>query len=452
MKNLIKLLLEAFDVRCFEGAAVGGVVTEDEDHVEEIDLGPIDDYIGNKEVNPNRTPLKDFDREGMTHDDIDSLIDGSEGKLYLSPEEIKKLAEAAEKEGGEGGKGKKEKTDEDPDNKDKIDKKDDEKQDDDKGDKKGKDEPDPETVEFFKQTDMTQEEFSSLSEKAQKKLVSEVYGKSENAKESVSLKEKVEKLESWISTVSKDASVAARLEEINSGKSILADPEKIVTDEMMVKIDAVLAAEGDDNTAKAKKMILDIVKDAVKAERSVADNNARQEQHEKDTWKVLRSLGKLNPELKIDERDHKKIKSGHPEWQKYTENLGGVVDWANKKGILNNLKNMSKEEVYAAYSTHKGWDKDRDTKIFDSGADGLLKKLKNPKYAKSLDQGKKQVKLGSRKAETNIDYDTLKDEMLKGDMKQYTRLVKATEHSPEVTTLLSDLHFAVDQEREAQRT
>lgn len=455
--RMLKQIFKAFEMmnRCYEGEGgaasgaeggenagdIGGNIIEEKDQ----DPEPIDvtTYIGDEKSNPSQRPMKEFDRAGMTKKDIDRMIEHADGDIFLSDEQIKILEDkkAEEEKDGKGKDGDK-KVGDDKGGDDKTGKqKEDDKDKDGKGD-------DDEVKVFYEKSGFTEEEFNSLSEKAQENLVDKIFSDGTDTTQLDAFKTENDKLKSDIDTLMGDSYIATRVEEQSTGKSLIATPEKIVTDEFFVKFDNLV---GDEKTTEAKKMLTDAAAALLKSERQVGEKRSAVKEGQKDAWKVLKKLGEIDKRLAIEEKDFEKLKPGHVEWNKYKgkDGLGEAVEFLEKKGhTFQTVKNYTADEIYTLFSKDKGWDKKRDKDIHDAGKKSVLEKLRNPEMAKSLKQGKRKVIPGSKTASMGIDRDTLKAELVNGNEKRYQELMTMSEGKPKMTAILSQIYYEAGKERD----
>lgn len=405
----------------------------------------IDDYVGNNEVNPDQVPLIDeFDREGKTKEEIDTLLAYAEGEFFKTPEQVEESREEKEKADKEkadkekkgGDKGDDDsKAEEDKDakgDKDKDGKKKDNKVEDVDGEANA-------SEEFLKEVSLDKEAFNALPEKTQEILVDKVMGKNESSEKNIELNMKIDGLNGQISTMLGDTVHAARLEEIRTGKSIVAKAGNFINDAFMVKLDTLI---GEDNgMKKAQDLLKAEVDKQITTERGVAEGQRVTRQLEKDVWKNLLKLGKIDKRLELEETNHTKIDAKHPEWDKFQKGTNEILKYATARGITNQqLSKMKPKELYAAFAAHAGWDKDKQKTTFKAGRESLLKNLRNPKLAgaKSLKQDK-QIAQGSGLTGGSVDRATLKAELLEDDTTNWEMLMDRAEGNPAEISELNEL-------------
>jgi hypothetical protein len=415
----------------------------------------IDDYVGSVDVNPEQIPLIDeFDREGKSKEEIDTLISYAEGEFFKTPEQIEASREAKEKADKE--KKGKEKDDGDKEDDDKSgddDNADDDKEDKgtDKGKKDGGKKEEGEEGEdekaFFEQSGLTRETFTALPEATQEILVDKVMGKNEASEEVTTLKQEVENLTAQIASRDGDTIIAARLQEIASGRSIVAKADNFITDQLMLKIDNLL---GEEKMADAKKLLTTEINKQISNQNAVIEGQRLTAQLENDTWKNLLKLGKFDKRLIIEEKDHRKMAPGHKEYMDFEKGTKQILAWAKESGITNlTLSKMTPKAIYAAFAAHVGWDKDNSKNTFKAGRESLLKNLRKPKMAgaKSLKQDK-QIAHGPGATGGSVDRATLKAELREGNTTNWEYMLDRSEGDP---AKISELNEILQESREEKR-
>lgn len=404
----------------------------------------IEDYVGSTEVNPDQVELIDeFDREGKTKDDIDKMLSYAEGELFKTPEQIEEAREAKEKaakenkgdEDGKGDGGKEDKGSKGDKGKDGEKKDGDKKDDDGEGvDEEGKESDDEKA--FFEESGLSREAFNDLPETTQEIIVDKVMSKGEATEEVTNLKKDVDGLNSQISTITGDTVHAARLEEIRTGKSIVAKAENFINDAFLVKMDAAIGADEDSGKADkfetVKKMLFTEINKQLATERAVSEGQRLTTELQNDTWKNLRKLGKIDKRLIIEEKDHRKMVPGHKEYADFEKGTKKVLAWAKESNITNQtLSKMTPKEIYAAFAAHEGWDKEKEINSFKAGRESFIKNLRKPKFAgaKSLKQDK-QIAQGSGSTGGSVDRATLKAELMEGKTENYEFMLGKHEGDP----------------------
>lgn len=429
----------------------------------------VEDYVGSTDVNPDQIPLIDeFDREGKSKEDIDKFLSYAEGEFFKTPEQVEEAREAKEKAAkdnkGDGDEKKDGDAIKDGDAGADGDGKGDNEKDGDKkdGDKKGDDgkgvdgdskESDDEKA-FFKDSGLTRETFASLPEAAQEILVDKVMGKGEATEEVTNLKKDIDGLNSQLSALMGDTVHAARIEEIRTGKSIVAKAENFINDAFLVKMDAAIGADEDsgktDKFETVKKMLITEINKQIASERAVAEGQRLTIELQNDTWKNLLKLGKLDKRLIIEEKDHKKMVPGHKEYADFEKGTQKVLTWAKESGITNlTLSKMTPKAIYAAYAAHVGWDKDKEKNNFTAGRESLLKNLRKPNLAgaKSLKQDK-QIAHGPGSTGGSVDRATLKAELAEGNISNWEFMMDQAEGDP---AKISELNEILQDAREEKR-
>jgi hypothetical protein len=382
-------------------------------------------YMGSKAVNPDALPLREFDRTGMSEEDIDKMLEVSEGSLFLSPEELAaknkepKAPEAEEPEAKET--------------------------------KAPQATDDPDVAAFVEKTGVTKEEFAKLPAKIQERLVDSFVATNEVAMAKAEYEKKVEENAEQIAVLMEDPVIAARIEERNSNKRYVASQLMPATEEELTAFDNAIAA---DNKQEARrlldKMINDRAKEAVALERSVVETHATRKTLENKIWTdVIKKVGDLDPRLKIESERFDKLSKAD------TDKLNGkdgILTYCRERGFtLAQIAKMSSEELYGAYSKKMGWDKKRDVEIYKKGRVDLLKALKNPTTAKTLDTGTRSSIPTRGNANAGIDRKSLISEMADGNFDNYNRQLVANESKPEVITELGRMFDLAMEERQRKQ-
>lgn len=412
------------------------------------------EYVGSKDVNPGQVPLIDeFDREGKSKEEIDQILGVAEGEFFMSDEQIEAKAQAdkdkaekdnndkGDKDGDDKGDGTDDKGSDDKDGGD-------DKDDDSKGDKDDKKDGDgkesDEEKSFFKESGLTRETFNELPEATQEILVDKVMGKDASTEEAAKLKQDVENLNTQVADMNNDPVIAARMEERKLGKNIVAKAENFITDALMLKIDGLFA---DEKIADAKKLLTTEMNKQISNQNGVLEGQRLVRDLEKATWSNLRKLGKIDKRLIINEKDHTKMLPGHKEYMDFEKGPKQILDWARESGITNqSLSKMTPKSIYAAFSSHVGWDKDKEKNTFNAGKEALLKNLRNPKSAgaKSLKQDK-QIAQGPGSTGGSVDRATLKAELVEGNTSNWEFMLEKSEGDP---AKISELNEILQEARE----
>lgn len=361
---------------------------------------PDERYYGSADLNPEQRPLR-IDTSKMSKQEVDEILQGAEpSEIFKTDEEI-----GAEKK----------KPDEKP------------------PEKPGAEKPAEETdlsKEFIEESGIKAEDFAKLPEAIQEKFVEQFVATKDATDRLASATKEFEEVKANWKTVELDPIIAARMEELQTGKAFVAQKLAPATEEELKTIDSMVLRE-DFAGAKSyiNKMIETRAKVAIEHERSVLNARAAEQQLRKDTEEVFRDLGKLDPRLSISETEWKKINPANPAlWKEWTEKIGDVKEMCIRKNItMSQIKQIGAKGLLAMYSTEKGWDKETQKQIYKSGKEAILKALRNPqKAASSLQQGKPGVPPMSGKSSTGaaIDRDSLIEQMVSGDSSNYFRLLE----------------------------
>ena len=363
-------------------------------------------YRGSKKVNPDQRPVKEFVREGMTQEKIDALIREAGPEIFLSDEEIAALDKKGEKKGDEAKPSDKKETS--------------------KEEKKGDEDPtelDPD--EFFEKTGLDKETFSTLPEKTQEKLAEffETHGK--RNREFSEVQKKLDAAKTDIAELNKDPVFVARLEELRTGKAFVAKELPPVTAEELEKLDALFLQEDKTN---AQKYLNDIIKAraavAIQGERAVLDKKMFTEKTYDKSHEILRELGKIDKRLEITELDHRNINEGHKDFKTVTD----ILSFCKKHDITHvQVGKMGAEKLYKLIAADKGWDKERDKKIYNDGAQTFLQKLKNPTMARTLDQGDRSSSALAGHTQAVASREQLIDEISKGNYSNWDKAMEASD-------------------------
>jgi hypothetical protein len=247
----------------------------------------IKNYRGSKKVNPDQRPLKNFVRDGMNPKQIDALISEAGSEIFLSAEQIAEI----EKKNAEVPKDEKETPSEKSKEKET-----------DVSDKK--DEDDPEVKEFFEKTGLNEKDFSALPTAAQESLAKAFSTMTESSGKHSELEKKYNQLFADVTESNKDAVIAARLEEISTGKAYVATQLPKFTQTEISELDTLLT---DGNSTGAieylNKWVAAKAQDAIKHERSVIDKQVFRKTAEAKARDIFIEVGKLDPRLAIEEND-----------------------------------------------------------------------------------------------------------------------------------------------------
>ncbi len=397
----------------------------------DVNKNPLESYVGSKDVNPDQRPLKKFDRSAFrSKEEIDRFVSEAGKELIMTDEEIaaarkaekeKKAADGKKDKESEGkdGTGDKEKKATDRDEKGKFK----------KGDKDEEKPIDDEaSLEFFKTTGIDEKEFSALPEKIQEKLV-EGYSKGfETTGKNSELETKHGELKSQLDNLVKDSVIAARLEEIASGKNFVARDLPVPTGE---EIESLMEAAAD--KAGFQKALVEFMAskaaDVISVERSVIESKARREKMESDAMAVISEMAQKEKRIGITESDLSKINKEHAEYEAWKGEKGLFNFFKKHKLSLVQIKEMGTEKLLAILAKDRGWDKERDQKVFQQGAKALLQKIRDAaSKARTIDMGKKSAQPGADKNSRGYDRTSLVSEIAAGTSKNWERLMEQADH------------------------
>jgi hypothetical protein len=437
--------------------------------VEEKELPPVEEYVGNEEVNPMQRPLKDsFVREGRSHKEIDDIIKNSGGGLFLNDDEIKaQKAEKKDKEKEDVDEKKKDgedtdkKTDDETKSKDKEDgdkKKSDDEPDLTKEEKAELEKKDKEDIEhFFKTTGLDQDKFDALPEETQDLLFAKVFPPEDETKdeEKDKLTKEHQELKDNMAAITGDHLIAARLKEKETGNKYVADPKDILTQKVLDRVDELLS---DKKVTEAKDLLHKEVEKAIKVERSVQDQVYQNEKDSQEVWKILRKAGDIDKRLKIDEKSYKKFNEHgekHKEWKDFNkkDGMNDFINFLVDKGLgFAQVKKLGTEGAYTLFAKDRGWDKETTKRIFKQGAKSVLDKLKNPTKAGTLkDQAKKPMTSMLKKGSTGVDVESLTKGLAEGKAEakqQYFNLFRAYHGDTKMTNILLGIKAKAENLRE----
>jgi hypothetical protein len=377
-------------------------------------------YVGSEKVNPGKRPLKSFNRNGMSKEQIDKLIEVSGSELFMSDEELASVEKTDKSV---------EKTEEDVK-------------------KPEENVEDVEIKEFLSKIEVTQDEFNALPKKVQEKLVS-LNVEPDNS-EFLKLKEDHDRLKESIKTLNEDpyiaAAIEARHEEIKTGKKYIADQLPDITDTEIEQIDSLLASE---DKVAAKKLINSILSnratEAVERERSVYTAKVERRELERDASKIFSEVGK------IDKRLSTNIKADNWGDVDISGETGAIkiIDYCKNNNIsLAQVKKFGADKLYKFIAIENGWDKERDANIAKSSQAELLRKLRNPEKAKTILQGRSSQTPVSGNGLTGVNRDELIEQISNGNPSNYIKMLEANDGNPKMLQMLDSIR--VEGERRAR--
>lgn len=366
-------------------------------------------YLGNEKVNPDKRPLKEFNRTGMSKAQIDQLIEQAGEDIFAKPAE-KKVDDK--------------KPDVKPD------------------EKKGTQKEDP--VDILKELDVTEEEFLSLPEKVQEKLFNTLSGKTGSDTGAAKAADELKQLKSDLEILQQDTVVAARLEELRNGQNNLVARElKPFGKTEMDKLDQLLADnKPDEALAFLNEQLKSRSKDAVSAERSVQDRVAARKSAEGEAMNVIVELSKIDPKRLggLKETDLGKMNAQHKEWATFNKTIGPVIEYCKKSGMtLQQIKTFGADKVYKLYAAEMGWDKERDAAIYSNGFKDFVAKLKGAPKTRTLDNSKGAPNPMSNEVSTGFNRDQLLKEVSEGNVSNLNRLLEQNDGDPKMIRMIGDI-------------
>jgi hypothetical protein len=396
-----------------EGTSEGGASSDRGSPAGEQKPFDINTYRGDKRLNPDQRPLREFSRKGLSKDTIDRML-RDDPSLMLTQEEIDEEALAEKKNKEEAaGKGPKK----------------DEKKTVDKGKTEEKtNETDLDPKDFLEKAGLTQEDFAKLPEKAQENLVKqyeEFNGVDKRVKEAET---KYTTLKKDIDTLMSDPVVSARREELETGKAFVANRVQGFTDTDLSEINKLLALDKNSEALTLmNKMLTERSQDAVKHERAVLDRRIADTKARTDAHTTLMKLGSIDKRLAIADSDYKAIVPGHKDF----DVMNDVVEFCKKNGItVSQINTFGPEKLYKLIAAEKGWDKEREANIHEQGKQSLLQKLKNPTKVHTLDPGKRSSAAVSGKDQMAETREALVEDIANGNISNWEKLLDAADGSP----------------------
>lgn len=361
----------------------------------------IENYRGSEAVNPKQRPIKKVDYDMFpTKKAIDKLIRESGEDMFIPEDAIKKDEEKDKKD------------DNNPE--EKIDKKD---------DKKIKIEFDED--DFYKESGFDKETFSSLPEATREKIVDNFTKKEDNEslEKIAESSNKINELNGIISEMSKDPTIAARLEEIKTGRKYVATDMPMASRQ---DIETLIEAAEDPKEFEIalNEYISKIAKESISVERSVSEYNAKVEKLNNEALGVIQEMIKREPRIGIKETDLSKIDKNHPEWNiLYGE--GGIFDIFKKMHY--NLKQIvakGPDRLLREISDEKGWTQETMKKIKNSGVNEFLEKVKKAaKEARTIKVDGKSTSSGAT-GSSGYDRKSLISDISSGKTEQWERLMR----------------------------
>ena len=388
------------------------------------------DYVGSEAVNPDQRPLRDIDLADFgSKEELDKFIMEYGEEIFLTDEEI------AERDG----KKKEEKKPED----------DDDEQEDDPAPKKEEKEEEPETPdedaqEFLKEVGLTAEEFGKLPEKVQERLAEGFSGNAEISTKASEFEAKYNELRKATEQLEQDPTIAARLEELASGKNYTAKDLPTPSKEELEKLMDAALDEGDFQKA-LNEYIASKAEQVIKVERSVAERKAAEKQLEQDATKVIQEMVEKEKRIGIKEKNPDKI-FGHDAWK----GDDGLLNFFKKHNFtMAHIRDMGADKLLTLLSVDRGWDKEREKKIHKQGATSLLQKIREAQSkARTIDMGKKSALPKSGRDSGGYDRNSLIADIASGTSNNWEKLLERADQIGDRKTV-NDL-VAIREEAMAQ--
>lgn len=389
------------------------------------DLPDIKAYQGSKDVNPNGRKLKNFDRSAFgSVEEIDAFIKAAGEDIFI-PED-KKLVD-------------KKVVDKKPDDKKPADKK--PESDKKLEDSEPKDTEDKAGEEFLKTIGLTQEQFVALPEAVQEKLANGFDESSVDKKGYTELHEKHTKLVADIDKIKNDPIIAARLEELDTGKRFVATGLPHIGRKEVRQLIAKASDEDAFDNA-LNELITEKAHEVIRIERGVVERKVEREKQEKAALEVLQNVFAKEPKFGIKEKDLTKIKEGHPEFDKFFGPGGIMETLQRKKYTAMQIATKGVGEILFELAKERGWNADRDNKLVNKGAKNLLESIrKAAESARTLSPVRKAPP-ATPDVNSGFDSDSLIAEVAAGNMQNWNRLATKFEHSGDSVNLskLNEIH------------
>lgn len=411
MNKLMHWILRFFVTSCFDNAIGednGGVVDValDENTEKSPEEDGISTYLGSKEVNPEQRPLKNFDRTGMSKENIDMMVEAAGSEIMLSDETIAELA-------------KKEKE---------TDKKDETTSEDNDDDKKtdGDDSEDDPVKKFYEKSGITEEEFGALPEKVQEKVASLFDTPAEDDKSPeiiAAAQKKTAGLQKVIDAMLDNSTIAAAVEEMKTGKQYLAKELPAVT---RAELKTLIEVSGNDEQFETaiNELLVSKGESVIGAERSVAEKRFQVKQLEKDAMKIVLDIMKKEPRLATKETDLLKIDENHAEYDNlHGEN--GIMGILKRSGYsLKKIVDWGADRALNDISYARGWHNDKFKNAEKNGQKKLIEKIREQaKSAKGLDLTRKSAHTEPSK-DGGYDRDSLVNSIASGDTDLWNKLIE----------------------------
>ena len=403
---------------------------------------PINDlstYMGSKDLNPEGRTLKTFNRNDFTSkEDMDDFLramkEGGED-IFLPTEQQKpqkrgpgrpkaddKTLQKKEPKDGVQGTGEKDadgkkggSADANADGKKGG-----------SGEEGSSPEEEVDTEKFLEDIGVTLEEFQALPEKVQEKLAAAA-----EASPTSAVEEKLRKVETDhlalvndVVRLKNDPVVAARLEEINSGKLYVAKDIPPITPKEAENL-LTLAGDPAEFIQGLNELIAAKAQDVLKIERGVLERNTQRVEREKKAAGTLAEVIAKDKRFSINEKDVIKLSDeNHPEHDKFF-GAGSLMEMIRRKKYSPaQIIEKGPQEILDEYAKIRGWDKEDTAKIVKTEKQSLLNKLRQaPKIARMLDAGKKAAPVKSLDNGGALDRQTLISNIASGKTSEWSKLI-----------------------------
>jgi hypothetical protein len=226
-----------------------------------------------------------------------------------------------------------------------------------------------------------------------------------------------------------DPVVAARMEELATGKAFIAAKINPITEADLIPVDKLLALDKKSEAADMlNKILQERAQDAIKHERAVLDRKVADTRMRVDAHTVLQKLGEIDPRLTVKDSDYARIVPGHKDFKV----MNDIIEFCKKHDItVKQIKEFGPEKMYNLIATDKGWSKERETSIYQQGKQSLLDKLKNPTKVRALEPGKRTAPIAKTgKEQSAMTQEALVDEIADGNFTNWERQLEAADGNP----------------------
>jgi hypothetical protein len=376
-----------------------------ENNQDSVIVDTLDTYVGSKEVNPEGKPLKNFDRTFYnSKEEIDFFIKQAGESIFLPEDIIKKQKE------------------------EKVIDKDKKKEDTKKTDEKTEKTEDAvvdeekEAEKFLSDIGLSKEDFLKLPEKVQEKLATEQIPDGKQNVEYETISKKYTDLTNDVIELKKDPVIAARIEEKRTGKKYVATDLPEISGKEVDKL-IELSGDKEEFIAAINELMVKKSHDVLKIERGVVERIAEREKNEKEAAKVLQTIIDKEPRFGITEKDITKIDENHPEYEKLFGKGGIMEELKRKRYSPLQLVAKGADELLKEFAGSKGWDKEKEQKIYKQGRNSILDTLRKAKtVARTLEVGKQS--LGKNTDSTHgFDRASLISDIASGKTSQWSKLI-----------------------------